>query len=431
MLAERLRALVKKLMGKKLLDEKEVEEIIKELQRILIASDVNVKLVFELSQKLRKKAIEKEVIKQIDSREQLIKMIYDELVEIIGTKETFQVFKNMRIMLIGLYGSGKTTSCAKLAKYLKDKGYSVGILAGDFDRPAAVEQLKQLAEQINVNFYSATNRNELIKLVISCKEDILILDTSGRNALDERLTDELKFYDKSYKPDFNFLVMSADIGQIAEKQIKAFHESIRIDGVIITRIDGSGKAGGAISACKIANAKIYFLGTGEKVNDFEEFDPNKYISRLLGFPDLETLLKKFEEIVKEENIEISEDDIKNLDFDIFLKQIKAAKKMGPLSNILSMIGINDLPQELIIKQEDEIKKIEAIIQSMTKEERKNPELLKNRSRIIRIAKGSGTKEEDVRNLISRFKKAEKMAKMFSNDKNMQKKFQQMFKGIKF
>ncbi|MCX8166485.1 MAG: signal recognition particle receptor subunit alpha [Candidatus Micrarchaeota archaeon] len=431
MLAERLRALVKKLMGKKLLDEKEVEELIKELQRILIASDVNVKLVFELSQNLRKKAIEKEVIKQIDAREQLIKLIYDELISIIGQKEVFEISKNMRIMLVGLYGSGKTTTCAKLAKFIKDRGYSVAIIAGDFDRPAAMDQLQQLSKEINVSFYSARNRDELIDKINTIKEDVLILDTSGRNALDEELINELKYYSERYKPSINFLVISADIGQVAEKQIQAFHSAVGINGIIITRIDGSGKAGGAISACKICNAKIYFVGTGEKIKDFEVFDPNKYISRILGFPDLETLLKKFEEIVKEEQIEVSEQDIKNLDFDVFLKQLKAAKKMGPLSNVLGMLGINDLPEDLVVKQEEELKKIEAIIQSMTKDERKNPDLLKNRSRILRIAKGSGTKEEDVRGLISKFKKAEKMAKMFSNDKNMQKKFQQMFKGIKF
>ena len=429
MLARRLRELVQKVMGKPLLDQQTIEEIVKELQRILISSDVNVKLVLELSQRVRSKALDEKILKGIEPKEQVVRVIYNELVGIIGEKNELAL-RPMRIMLVGLYGSGKTTTCAKLAKYFSKKGFKPAMFAGDFDRPAAIEQLKQLGDSLAIKTYSEKDHKSLMAQVGSAKEDILILDTSGRNALEQSLIDELKHYKDSFKPDMTILVISADTGQVAEKQARAFSEGIGLQGVIITRIDGSGKAGGALSACHVANTAVYFVGTGEKINDLEPFDPQKFVSRLLGFPDIESLISKVHEAMQEENIELKEEDIKNLDFDVFLKQLKAARKMGPLGNVLSMMGINDMPEDAVVKSEAEMKKIESIISSMTVKERKNPELFKSKARVLRIAKGAGVTEEDVRSLLNRFKKMEKMVKMFSGDRNMQRKFEQMFKGVK-
>ncbi len=429
MLNHRLKQLVSRIMGNPLLDEKAVNDIIKELQRILISSDVNVKLVLELTNRVKKKALDQKVLESVGAKEQVVKIIYEELVEIVG--EGKKIEKNKaRIMLLGLYGAGKTTTCAKLAKYFIKKGLTTLLIAGDFERQGAIDQLEQLAKQINSDFMKMADREELCKAFEEITHDIAILDTPGKNALENELINELKYYKERFKPDYTFLVISADTGQVAEKQAASFHEQLGIDGVIVTRVDGSGKAGGALSACHVAKVHVYFIGTGEKIGDFEEFDAKKYVGRLLGFPDIETLLRKVEEALKEDNIEIKEEDLKRLDYEVFLKQLKATKKMGPFGNVLSMLGINNLPEEVAVKSEAEMKKIEAIIYSMTPEERKNPELVRERSRQERIARGSGTKLEDVRNLVSRFRQVERMFKMLSSDRGMQRKFEQLFKGMR-
>jgi signal recognition particle subunit SRP54 len=371
-------------------------------------------------------------------REHVINIVYEELVKLLGAEPgKFEIKeKPTKILLVGLFGSGKTTTAAKLAKLFKKQGLKVCLVQTDTWRPAAYEQLKQLSEKINIPFYGVKDEKDPVKIVQKFEPDygrfnVVIFDSAGRDALSAELTTEIKKLNQAVKPHEKLLVMSGDIGQAAKAQAKAFKENIGVTGVIITKLDGTAKGGGAISACAETGAKVKFIGVGEHIDDFEDYEPKRFVSRLLGLGDLQTLLQKAEEAIKKEDAEaLAKKFIKaEFTFDDLMKQMEALQKMGPLSQIMSMIpgaSMAKIPPELMQVQEGKLKTWKFIIQSMTKQERDNPDLIDG-SRIRRIAKGSGKPESDVRDLVKQYNQMKKMMKMMGNQKQMQK-LQKMMGG---
>ena len=426
-----MRKALAKLTGASLMDERAVKEFIKELQRTLISNDVNVKLVFELTKRVEERTLKEKPLPGVSAKEHAVRAVYDELVKLMGQKYEAKVEKQ-KILLLGLFGSGKTTSTIKLAKFFKEKGLKPGVICCDTFRPAAREQLQQLAERNSIPFYGEVEE-DAAKVAVNgisalATNDVIILDSSGRSAFDSELSKELKRIYDATKPDACFLVLSADIGQVAGKQAAEFNSAVPISGVIVTKLDGSGKGGGALSAVASTGAKVAFIGTGEKADDFEPFDPTKYVGRLLGFPDLDALLSKMQKVAEEVNLD-PDAMMEKFTLKVFYDQLKATKKMGPLKNIFGMLGAVDLPKEMVEQGEDKLKKFEVMISSMTPEEREDAQLIKKSiTRQERIARGAGVKVEDVRKLISEFERMEKMMGMFKKDRGFRRKMEKMMSG---
>ncbi|MGC8812611.1 MAG: signal recognition particle receptor subunit alpha [Candidatus Aenigmatarchaeota archaeon] len=414
-LGKNLSSLIKRIITGVTIDKKAVEEILDNLKVILLQADVDAKLTEELIAKIRKKCLEEKIPAGLTLREHVLKVIYEELVNLLGGKPSGLIGKK-KIMVVGLFGSGKTTSIAKIAKYFQKQGLRAALVALDYHRPAAVEQLLQLGKQINVPVYFDEEKNPFKGAKDALEKfksyDTIIFDTAGRNALDKELAEELKKLGEIIKPDEVLLTIPADIGKVAGPQANEFNKLVGITGVIITKMDGTAKGGGALSSCSATGAKVKFIGIGEKIEDLEVYNPERFVSRLLGLGDLQTLLEKAKEAeIKPEKIErIVEGKFTLQDF---YDQIQAMQKMGPISKVVQMIpGLGmQLPEELLEKQEEKLKGYKYIIDSMTKDERENPEII-NASRIARISKGSGRPESEVRELLSQYEKMKKLLKTF-------------------
>jgi len=430
-LGRSLRAALSKFTGAPVADEKAVKALCRELQRVLISSDVNVRLVFELTKKIEARALDANLPKGISLREHVVKVVYEELSSMMGEAYAPRLSPH-KILLLGLYGSGKTTTAGKLAHFHKTRGLSVALVSCDTDRPAAFEQLQQVAKMSGAAFYGMQGEKDIKKILSDAKskwkEDIIIVDSSGRSAFEAPLVEQLKMINAEFLPDERFLVISADIGQVAGRQAEQFNEAVGLTGVVITKLDGSGKGGGALSAVATSKAKVAFTGIGEKMDALEPFDAQKFVGRLLGFPDIGALLEKVKKIADEEKLPAEMGD--KLTLRLFYEQLKAAKKLGPLSSVFSMLGAADMPSDMVQTSEAKLKKYEAIISSMTKEEREDASLLqKSRSRIERIAKGSGAKPEEVRELLVHFEKVNSMFTQFRKNRGMRKKMEKMMKGM--
>lgn len=421
-LGEKLREVLRRFAGKVVVDEEAVKELIRNLQRVMIANDVDVKLVLKLSKDIEKRVKEEEP-KGVTLKQHVLRIVYEELVKLMGESYKPSLGKK-RIMLVGLYGSGKTTTAGKLAYYYKSKGLSVALVAADFDRPAAIEQLKQLAQSAKVKFYAfGKTAEESVKEALKlAKEDVIIIDTAGRSAFNEELKEELQAIYKLSKPDEVIAVISADAGKIAKKHAEAFNDAVKLTGVIVTRAEGSGKGGAALSAVASLGIPIMFIGTGEKLKDLEEFDAKKFVGKLLGIPDFKGFLDKIKE--KQKEFELKEE----MDLEAFMQQLRALKSMGPLSSVMANLGLTDMPKDMLRKGEEELKAFEAIINSMTKEERRKPELLKDASRIKRIAKGSGVDELTVRRFLNQFFTMKKLMKRMKG--RNQRDIAKLLKGFK-
>ena len=429
-LGKKLRETLAKLTNRPFVDENDVKALIKDIQRVLISSDVNVKLVFALSKRIEERALRDKKAEALGLKEHVTKVVYEELVKLMGESYTPR-FDKHKILVCGLYGSGKTTTCGKLAYFYKSRGLSVALVGADCDRPAAKEQLEQIAKSIHVNFYTEKQEKNPIKIVEDSvkklKEEVIIVDSAGRSAFDSDLSEELKKIAEIFKPDETYLVISADVGQIAGKQAAEFNNAAKLSGVIVTKMDGSGKGGGALSAVASTNSKIAFIGIGEKMSDLEIYNSEKFVGRLLGVPDFEGLMEKIK--VASKYIDPSALETDKLTIESFYHQLKAAKKMGPLGNVLSMMGAADVPKEIVEQSEGKLKKFESMINSMTKQEKKDAALLKNAKRVSRIAKGSGTTEKEVREFLSQFEKMEKMMNMFKRDRSFRSKVEKMMKNV--
>ena len=435
-LSKGLSSVIRRLVTGTTVDKKTVEEILKEIRKILLQADVPIELTDKLVENIRKKALKEKIPAGLTLREHVLKIIYEELVNLLGGKPEELIGKK-KIMFIGLFGSGKTTSMAKLARYLQKQGLRPAMLALDYHRPAAVEQVIQLGKQINVPVYfdegkdpykGAKDGLEKFK-----KYDCILIDTAGRNALDKELAKELKKLGEIIKPDEVLLTIPADLGKVAGPQAKEFNKLVGITGVFITKMDGTAKAGGALAATAATGAKVKFLGIGEKIKDLEVYNPERFVSRLLGLGDLQTLLEKAKEAeIRPQKVEkIVEGKFTLQDF---YEQIEALQKMGPLSKITSMIpgfGMLKLPEGLMSIQEEKMKHYKVIIQSLTPEERENPSII-NESRIKRIAKGSGRPESEVRELLQQYKKIKKFMKSFGGISGLKRgKLNQLAKRFGF
>ncbi|MCL6089402.1 MAG: signal recognition particle receptor subunit alpha [Candidatus Marsarchaeota archaeon] len=426
-LGKGLRTALAKLTGRALVDEAAVKEFLRDIQRVLIANDVPVKLVFELSKRIEKRVLGAEAAPGLSLREQVVRAIYDELVALLGEKYEPDL-RPRRLVLLGLYGSGKTTTCGKLAQFYKKRGLSVALVCADTDRPAAYAQLQQLSAKCGASFHGIEGEKEAKKILQRhlplLKEDLVIVDSAGRSGFDEELVKQLKIIVEEVKPQEKILVMSADIGQTAARQAEQFNTAVGLTGVIITKLDGSGKGGGALAACHAAKVPVLYIGRGEKLEDFEPFDSKKFVGRLLGFPDFEALMEK----IKEAGVqaEMKEQQMDKLTLGAFYSQLKAARKMGPLSSVFGMMGMSDLPPDMMKTSEQKLKKYEAIIGSMTQHERDNAEVLrKQKGRIERIAKGAGCKPEEVRELLTQFEKMANLVNGFKKNRGLRKKLEKM------
>ncbi|MEM3227818.1 MAG: signal recognition particle receptor subunit alpha [Candidatus Micrarchaeaceae archaeon] len=425
-LGEGLRKAIARLTNATIIDSQTIKEFNKELQKTLLSADVEVKLVFALTSAIEEKALKSKPPKGLPQRDYITDIVYEELVQLMG-KSYFPELKPKKIILAGLYGSGKTTTAAKLAKFYQDRGLSAGLICCDVTRPAAYEQLESLAKQANVAFFGIKGESDAAKIAkeglraLSGKK-VIICDTSGRNALDGALISELVRVSKAFNPDERILVISADMGQTTGKQAREFDRAIGISGIILTKADGSAKGGGALSAASAAHANVMFLGTGEKLGDLHPFDSAKFIGNLLGVPDIEALSKAVEKAVAESGVKPEELESEELNFETFYSQLKAMGKMGSLKSVFGMMGAPDIPKEMLEKGEDKLKLYHAMISSMTKEERRNEKLLHEPGRIQRIAHGSGTTEKEVHAMISEFNKMKKIFNTFKNDRSFRKRF---------
>lgn len=411
----------RRVMGLGVVDREAVEAIVRDLQRTLIQSDVDVKLVFGMSQNIKNKVL-KETPKGMTLKEFFIKTLYDEIVGLLGKEKGKLQLKNQRILLVGLFGSGKTTTCGKLAFWFKKRGLSVGLVACDTHRAAAQDQLRQLGKQIEVPVYFDGKKPEDISMSATknAKENIVIFDSAGRDALDGELAKELKKMGEIIKPDEVFLVIPADIGQAARRQAEEFNKLVGITGIIITKMDGTARGGGALAASSVSGSSVRMIGVGEKIEDFEEYDPQRFVSRLIGYGDLQGLLEKAKDAGAEESAKkIMEG---KFTMNEFFEQLGSLQKMGSLSKVMDMIpGMSNgglmkkLPPNFLDVQEGKMKKWKHIISSMTKGEREDPDTIKQ-ARIQRIAKGSGTEQSDVRELLKSYEQIRKMLKMTGGGK---------------
>jgi len=437
-LGEQLRDTIRKLVRVSLIDKKLVDELVLDIKKALISADVNVELAGKVAEQIRKRALAEKPAKVLTAREHTVNIVYEELTKFLGAEEGKIELKQKpaKILLVGLFGSGKTTTAGKLAKHFKKSGLKVVVVQTDTWRPAAYEQLSQLAEKIHIPFYGVKEEKDPVKIIKKfepdfARFDVVIFDSAGRDALNKELIEEIKKVRDAINPDESLLVISGDIGQGAQKQALAFKEACKITGVIVTKLDGTAKGGGALSACSATNAKIKFIGVGEHIEDFEEYKPKNFVSRLLGMGDLDALLKKAEEAINKEDAEKIGKKLVKGEFDLqdLFEQMEAMKKMGPLSQIASMIpglGMAKIPKELLGAQEEKLKYWRFLMQSMTKDEKANPDII-SQSRITRIAKGAGRPESEVRELLKQYFQMKKVMKTVANPKQMQK-LQKMMGG---
>ncbi|MCQ6961839.1 signal recognition particle protein Srp54 [Methanolobus chelungpuianus] len=432
-LGSSLQDALKKLVKSGRIDERTVNEVVKDIQRALLQADVNVKLVMEMSKHIKERALNEEVPSGMSPREHVIRIVYQELINIIG-KSTDIPLKPQRIMMIGLQGSGKTTTTSKLARYFQRKGLKPAVICADTFRPGAYQQLRTLCTKLNVAFYGEEGNPDAVGIVERGlkefqKSDIIIVDTAGRHSLEKDLIKEMEDIHAVAKPDYKLLVLDGAIGQQASEQARAFNESIGISGVIISKLDGTAKGGGALSAVSETNSSIAFIGVGETPEDLEKFEPDRFISRLLGMGDIKSLIEKAEETLADEELDVQAMMMGRFTLKDMYKQLESINKLGPMKQIMQMLPLGGLgakiPDDAYQVTGDKLKRYRILMDSMTEEEMLNPRVIGS-SRIRRIAIGSGTSAEDVRELLRYHKMMQTAMKGFRGGKfNMQKMMKKM------
>ena len=435
-LSSRLQEITRKIRGKARITESDLKEMLREVKLALLEADVNYKIVKEFISSIQEKALGQDVMKSLTPGQQVIKIVKDEMVELLGGTESKINFTSNPptvIMLVGLQGSGKTTTAGKLANLLRKQGKKPLLVACDVYRPAAIKQLQVVGAQLNIPVYSNETTKDVVRIAkqgietaISKLNDVVILDTAGRLHIDDELMQELKNVKTSVRPHEILLVVDSMTGQDAVNIAQSFNEAVGIDGVVLTKLDGDTRGGAALSVKKVTGKPIKFAATGEKLSDIEVFNPERMTSRILGMGDVLSIIEKAEEAISQEDAEKLEKQLRKdeLDLDDYLAQIRQVKKMGSLSSILKMLpGMNKI-KDLNI-DDKEFDKVEAIICSMTPQEKRNTKLL-NGSRRMRIAKGSGTTVQDVNKFMKSFEMTQKMMKQMKSNKGRMKK---MMKNI--
>ncbi|MCC7574437.1 signal recognition particle receptor subunit alpha [Candidatus Woesearchaeota archaeon] len=454
-LSDSLKSTLKKITNALFVDEKLINELIKDIQRALLQSDVNVKLVLDLTKKMKERALNEEVPRSVSKKEHLVNIVYEELVNFLGQggkvdfKSGIRAKKeskkgSFKVLLVGLFGSGKTTSAGKLGSYFKKRGVSVCMISLDTWRPAAADQLEQIGKSLGIQVFTDKSVKDPVKIYKKFEKDLekfdlVIVDTAGRDALSDDLISELDGINKVVSPDESLLVLSADIGQAAEKQASAFHDTCGVSGVVITKLDGTAKGGGALIACAITGSPVRFIGVGEKSDDLEEFKSEGFVGRLLGMGDLEALLEKTRGAISEEEAQDIGKKLLKGDFNLvdLYEQMQAMKKMGPLNKIVDMIpglGSANIPKDMLQNREQELEKWKPLLGSMTTQELEDPDIISG-SRVDRISKGAGLPASDLRGMLKQYRQSKKMMKMLkpgSSERDMQRMMKKMqgFKGFK-
>ncbi len=426
-LSERLDGIFKKMRGYGKLTEANIKESLREVRRALLEADVNFKIVKQFVQDVQERAVGQEVMKSLVPGQQVVKIVHEELIRLMGDKIVkiqLQTNRINKIMLVGLQGSGKTTACSKLAAFYRKKGNTPTLVACDVYRPAAIHQLQVLGKQLDIPVISDETKDvvKIAKKAVDYADknmvNLLIFDTAGRLHIDEKMMFELEELKSFIKPDYIFFVADAMTGQDAVTVAREFNDRLSFDGVILTKMDGDARGGAALSIKSVTDKPVVFVGTGEKTSDLEEFHPDRMASRILGMGDVLSLIEKAEKAIDQEKAEKLANRLKKnqFTFDDFLDQIHQVRNMGPLDQILGMMpGVNKSMLKNVKVDEKDLKRIEAIIYSMTPSERERPEIIGG-SRRKRIATGSGTTVQDINRLLKQFEQMKKMIKNFSNPK---------------
>ncbi|PSQ05484.1 signal recognition particle protein [Halobacteriales archaeon QS_5_68_33] len=440
-LGSSLRSTLNDLRGKSRISEEDVEEVVKEIQRSLLQADVDVDLVMELTDSIKTRALGEEPPAGTTAHDWVLRVVYDELVGLVG-ESTELPLESQTILLAGLYGSGKTTTAAKMAWWFSKKGLRPAVIQTDTDRPGAYDQAEQMAANAEVDFYGDPDAEDPVEIARDGLEatedaDVRIVDTAGRDALNRELVDRIEEIDEAVDPDRNLLVIDAAMGQSARNQAQEFEESIGIEGVVITKLDGTAKGGGALAAVNETGSSIAFLGTGETVSDIERFEPSGFISRLLGMGDLQQLTERVERAMaetEEEEDDWEPEDMLEGQFTLkdMRKQMETMNRMGPLDQVMDMIpgmggGLMDqMPDDAMDVTKERLRDFEVIMDSMTEAELENPRIV-GKQRTERIARGSGKPEQRVRELLEQYNAMNRMLDQFGGmgEGDMERMMQKM------
>lgn len=412
---------MRKLIGASVVDQQVVKEFVKDLQRTLLQGDVNVRLVLDVTSKIEKRALEETPPPGLSRKDQIVKILYEELAAFLGVEEKFELpaDKTTIVLLVGIQGSGKTTVAAKFARFLVKRGYRVGVVCADTFRPGALTQLKMLCATIGVEVYGEEGARDSVSVAQKgvahfrdARRNVIMVDTAGRHKEETGLINEMKTISAKIRPDLTLLVVDGTIGQQAYPQSEAFHHAVPVGGIIVTKLDGAAKGGGALAATAATGARILFIGTGERVDDLEAFSPTRFVGRLLGLGDIKALLER----AKELEVEADEKKIHRImsgkmTIDDLYYQLEQVKKMGSLKKILDLVpGFSGAVKgEDLEALEGKMKVWKAVIQSMTRAERETPEILGS-SRVKRVARGSGASEKEVKEMLARYRQTKAVMK---------------------
>ncbi|MFQ5440055.1 MAG: signal recognition particle receptor subunit alpha [Nitrosopumilaceae archaeon] len=437
-LKDSLRGAIKKIVKSSGIDEELIKELSKDVQRALLQSDVNVRLVLEITKNLEERSLNETPPPGLSRKDHIVKILYDELSKLLGNERefNFQPGKQNKVILLGIQGSGKTTVASKLAKFLTKQGYSVGVIGADTYRPGALVQLRTMCEKSNVEVYGEENNKDspdIVKNGLKHYEklplDIILIDTAGRHKQEQDLLDEMERINKVADPDLALLVIDGTIGQQCFSQAEAFHKTLPVGGIIVTKLDSSAKGGGAIAASAATGAQIMYIGTGERIDDLEKFSPTRFVGRLLGMGDIQAVLDLAARLEKEgDDVRLKRISSGKMNMEDFFYQLEEVTKVGSLRGFLdNMPGLSGMVKDDQLDQmEGKVSKWRYIIQSMTQEEKADPDLL-NSSRVKRIARGSGWSEHDVKELVKNYKNSKNMMKA-SKGRQMQGNLRRMGLG---
>lgn len=435
-LGKSLRGVLQKIAGSGAVDDALIAEVARDIQRALLHADVNVQLALELTQRVKKRAKEEKPPAGASVRDFLIRIIYDEIRGILGKDRPFDLHPK-KILLAGLFGQGKTTTAGKLARYFQKKGVRVGLVAADVHRPAAIDQLEQLSKKVGCDFYAHRGELRAEVVVREALEKLpphlaIIVDTAGRSGIDAELIAELGRVRQVLQPDEVLLVLDAAMGQTAGRSAKAFHDAAGLTGVILTKLDGSAKGGGALSAVAASGAPILFIGTGEHLDELERFDPTRFVSRLLGMGDIQTLLERFEELTDKEEAQKAAEHMMSGRFTLrdMRTQLASLGQMGPFSKLLSLfpsMGGAKLDDKQLEDTQVRLRRYRAILDSLTAEELDEPHLIKG-ERIHRIARGSGQRPQEVRALLKYYDSTRKAAHGIASNRKLRRTLERQFSG---
>jgi signal recognition particle subunit SRP54 len=437
-LKDSLRGAIQKIVKSSGIDEELIKELSKDVQRALLQSDVNVRLVLEITKNLQERSLNETPPPGLSRKDHIIKILYDELSKLLGneTEFNFKPGKQNKVILLGIQGSGKTTVASKLAKFLTKQGYLVGVIGADTYRPGALVQLRTMCEKSNVEVYGEENNKDspdIVKNGLKYFEklplDIILIDTAGRHKEEQDLLDEMERINKVTNPDLALLVIDGTIGQQCFSQAEAFHKTLPVGGIIVTKLDSSAKGGGSIAASAATGAQIMYIGTGERIDDLEKFSPTRFVGRLLGMGDIQAVLDLAARLENEgDDVRLKRISSGKMNMEDFFYQLEEVTKVGSIRGFLdNMPGLSGMVKDDQLDQmEGKVSKWRFIIQSMTQDEKADPDLL-NPSRVKRIARGSGWSEHDVKELVKNYKNSKSMMKA-SKGRQMQGNLRRMGLG---